>query len=60
MCEEDRWGESDDWSSTPIKKKSLKDKKAEIKKLLENDNELLSEIVVELRQEKIKKIRSKK
>ena len=32
MCEEDRWGADDDWSSIPIKKKTLKDKKAEIKK----------------------------
>ena len=41
------------------KQKSLKEKKKEIKKLLNGDIELLNEIIVELRKEKINKLKNK-
>ena len=58
MEEEDRYG-GETSSRPPTREEILIDKKKQVKRILENDTELLNEIVVELRTEKIEKIRKK-
>lgn len=53
----------DDYSSPwekAIREPTMKEKKADVKRLLENDTELLNEIVLDIRKDKINKIRNNK
>ena len=47
------------WGYDEPRKKTINEKKKEVKKILENDIELLNEIVVDIRKDKIDKIKNK-
>lgn len=54
MLEEDAI--DDDWFAP---ERTIREKKAEIKEMLENDIELLNEIILDIRKDKIDKIKNK-